>query len=54
MRLADRVLWALLVVVVDTVAFAVPLTAFLLAYVLLVRPPWFRDWIEQAYRDVPR
>lgn len=54
MRLADRVLWALLVVVVDTVAFAVPLSAILLAYVLLARPPWFRDWVEQVYREPAR
>lgn len=54
MRLADRVLWALLVVGVDAVAFAIPLSAILLAYVLLARPPWFRDWVEQLYRDSPR
>jgi hypothetical protein len=54
MRLADRVVWALLIVVVDTATFAVPLSAFLLAYVLLARPPWFRDWVEQVYREAPR
>jgi hypothetical protein len=40
MRLAHRLVLALLIVVVDTVAFAVPLAALLLAYVLLARPPW--------------
>mgnify|MGYP001109103290 FL=1 len=49
MRLADRLIWALLVVVVDTAAFAVPLAALLLAYVLVARPPWFRDWVERLY-----
>jgi hypothetical protein len=44
----------LLIVVVDTAAFAVPLAALLLAYVLLARPPWFRDWVEQFYREAPR
>ena len=53
MRLADRLVWALLIVVVDTAAFAVPLAALLLAYVLLARPPWFRDWVEQLYREAP-
>jgi len=54
MRLADRIVWALLIVVVDTATFAVPLSAFLLAYVLLARPPWFRNWVEQVYREAPR
>jgi hypothetical protein len=54
MRLAERLVWALLIVVVDTAAFAVPLAALLLAYVLLARPPWFRDWAEQLYREAPR
>ena len=49
MRLADRLIWALLVVVVDTAAFAVPLAALLLACVLVARPPWFRDWVERLY-----
>jgi hypothetical protein len=54
MRLAYRLVWALLIVVADTAAFAVSLTAFLLAYVLLTCPPWFRDWVGQIYRDAPR
>ena len=54
MRLAERLVWALLIVVVDTAAFAVPLAALLIAYVLLARPPWFRDWVEHLYREAPR
>ncbi len=54
MRLADRLVWALLLVIVDTAAFAVPLAALLLAYVLLARPAWFRDWVEQLYREAAR
>ncbi len=54
MRLADRLIWALLIVVADTVAFAVPLAALLFAYVLIARPPWFHDWVEQLYREAPR
>jgi hypothetical protein len=54
MRLADRLVWALLLVIVDTAAFAVPIAAFLLAYVVLARPPWFRNWVEQIYREAPR
>jgi hypothetical protein len=49
MCLADCRIWALLVVILDTAAFAVPLAALLIAYVLLARPPRFRDWIEEIY-----
>jgi hypothetical protein len=54
MRLAERLVWALLIVIVDAAAFALPLAALVLAYVLLARPRWFRDWVEQLYREVPR
>ncbi len=54
MALADRLLWAFFIVILDTVAFAIPVAALLFAYVLLARPPWFRDWIEQIYREAPR
>ena len=50
MRLADRLVWAFIIVIADTAAFVVPLAAILLAYVVLARPPWFRNWVEQLYR----
>ena len=50
MRLADRLVWALVIVIVDTAAFAIPLAALVLAYVLVARPRWFREWAEQVYR----
>jgi len=48
MRLADRLIWALVIVIVDTAAFAIPLAALVLAYVLIARPRWFREWVEQV------
>ena len=51
MGLAERLMWAVLVVVIDTAAFAVPLAALLIAYVLLARPPWFRDWVGRLYGE---
>ncbi|WP_296696692.1 hypothetical protein [Thiocapsa sp. UBA6158] len=54
MRLAHRLLLALLIVVVDTAAFMLPLAALLLAYVLLARPAWFRDGVERLYRGAAR
>lgn len=53
MRFADRLVWAFIIVIADTLAFAIPLAALLLAYVLLARPPWFRDWVEKIYRTDP-
>jgi len=50
MRLAERLVWALVIVVVDAAAFAVPLAALVLAYIVLARPPWFRNWVERLYR----
>ncbi len=54
MRLSHRLVLALLIVLVDTAAFLIPLTAVLLAYILLARPAWFRDWVDRLYRGVPR
>jgi len=54
MRVAERLMWALLIVIVDAAAFAVPLAALLIAYVLLARPAWFQNWVEDLYREPPR
>ena len=29
--------------------FALPLTGLLAAYLILARPPWFREWVERLY-----
>ena len=50
MRPTDRWVLALLLVVIDLVIFAIPLTGLFAAYILLVRPPWFRTWVEDLYR----
>jgi hypothetical protein len=54
MRPAERLVWALLIVIVDAAAFALPLAALVLAYVVIARPPWFRDWVERLYQGTPR
>ena len=53
MRLAERLVWALIIVIVDTAVFAIPLAALVVAYVLIARPRWFREWVEQVYREAP-
>lgn len=46
MSMGKRVALAALVLAVDLVFFMVPLTAVFLAYVLLVNPPWFREFLQ--------
>ena len=46
----QRWLYAIALVVVDIVAVFIPLAAIIGAYVLVTRPPWFREWVEQLYR----
>lgn len=43
MNSSGRVVLAVAIVLVDLVLFAVPLTAFFAAYVIVARPPWFRE-----------
>ena len=49
MTTTERALLAAAVVVVDLVAFALPLTGFVVAYVVLARPPWFRRFVDDLY-----
>ena len=49
MKPVDRWLLALALVVVDVAIFVVPLTGLLAAYILLIRPPWFRRWVDDLY-----
>ncbi len=47
----QRYLLAVLIVVVDLALFALPLTGLAIAYVLIARPPQFRDWVDELYSD---
>ncbi len=49
MTITHRVLLAVAIIVVDVALFAVPLTGLVAAWVLLARPPWFREWVEHLY-----
>jgi len=46
MTLTQRVLLAAGVIMLDSVVFFLPLTAFFLAYVILYNPPWFRKFLQ--------
>lgn len=50
MTIAQRALLACFLIIVDLVAFFLPLTAILLAYVIVFNPPWFRDFIINLER----
>lgn len=49
MQLSERWLIALALVLVDLFIFVVPLTGLAAAYILIVRPDWFRRWVEELY-----
>ncbi len=51
MEAQQRWLLAVVLVLIDTVAVVIPLTAMFAAYVLVTRPPWFRQWLEDLYRQ---
>jgi hypothetical protein len=41
---------AAVVLLIDGVAVFLPLTAFVVAYVLVARPRWFKDLVHQLYQ----
>ncbi len=49
MTSTERIAIAVGVVVVDVLLFAVPLTGLLAAWVVLTRPPWFRQLVDRLY-----
>jgi hypothetical protein len=49
MSLGERVTLAVAIVVLDVAVFVVPVTGLLAAWVLLARPPWFKEWVERLY-----
>ena len=50
MTSSERLIWAVAIVLVDMLVFALPIAAFFAAYILLARPPWFKDWMTKVYR----
>jgi hypothetical protein len=45
--MAQRVLLAALILVVDLAIFFFPVSAVFLAYILIANPPWFRDFVNR-------
>lgn len=44
-----RILLAVLILIVDSLLFFIPLTAFFLIYILLFNPAWFRIFLIDTY-----
>lgn len=47
---SERVVLAVIILLIDALIFVVPITGLFVAYILLVRPPWFRAWVRQLYQ----
>lgn len=47
----QRYVLAAAIVLIDLVLFVVPLSGLIVAYLLIVRPPWFPAWVRELYRD---
>ncbi len=46
MNMAKRILLGLGILLVDLAVFFFPLTAVFLIYILIVNPPWFREFLN--------
>ena len=51
MTLSQRVLLAAAILIIDVVAVFIPLSALVAAYIILARPPWFREWVGSLYSE---
>ena len=47
--MAERLILAVAVLLIDATVFVVPLAGFFVAYVIVARPPWFREWVAALY-----
>ena len=54
MRWHQRLLLAATIILVDTIAFVVPLAALFLAYIILANPPWFRGFINNLNEPIAK
>ena len=46
MSKTTRILIALAVILLDSLIFFIPVSAFFLAYIIIFSPPWFINYIE--------
>ncbi len=51
MGINQRIALAVAVLILDLVVFFLPLSALFLGYILIVNPPWFRQFLEKSSRS---
>jgi hypothetical protein len=51
MNMTYRVLICIGILLIDLGVFFLPLTAFFLIYILLVNPPWFREYLQKLHHS---
>ena len=47
--MAERLVLAAAIVLIDALVFVIPMAGLLVAYVIVARPPWFRRWVDELY-----
>jgi hypothetical protein len=47
MSFGQRILLSVGILLIDLIVFFLPLTALFLVYVILVNPPWFREFLQK-------
>ena len=49
--ISDNVVWLIAIglIAVDLLFFVVPIVPFVAAYILIVRPPWFKSFVDDLY-----
>ena len=47
--MTERLIFAVAIVVIDALLFVIPVAGLFVAYVIVARPPWVREWLEALY-----
>jgi hypothetical protein len=53
MNVTHRILICIGILLLDLVVFFLPLSAFFLVYILMVNPPWFRQYLQKLDQANP-
>jgi hypothetical protein len=51
MNKKQRVMICVIILLLDLVVFFLPLSAIFLVYIILVNPPWFREFLQQLNQN---
>lgn len=49
----EQQIWILAIgiIALDLAVFMIPIVPAVAAYILIVRPPWFKDFVDDVYED---